>query len=243
MKPSETSEKITSAVFHPINCNLLAYGSSRGRIHLSDMRQEMRYDNIARVFHDPSLLDLNLPHLQRASWIYDVKFLADDGIGGDQLISRDYMSMKIWDMRMDAHPIAIYGVHEQLRPRMAEIYDYDLMLGKFDYCSRSDGLCFATGSYSHRLKIFSTANESVEDIKLDVIANIASHGMPNLPNGTVRRSPITDCIGTAGLDQAGGDIDSDLIFGRDSKLLRVAWLPTTNLVASAVKSNLIFYHV
>ncbi|KAI9087542.1 hypothetical protein K1719_030412 [Acacia pycnantha] len=243
MKPSETSEMITSAVFHPIHCNLLAYGSSRGRIHLSDMRQEMRCDSSATIFHDPSLLDLNLPHLQRASWIYDVKFLADDGIGGDlQLISRDYMNMKIWDMRMDAHPIAIYGVHEQLRPRMAEIYDYNLMTSQFDCCSRSDGLCFATGSYSHRLKIFSTANESVEDIKLDVIANIASHGMPNLPNGTVRRSPITDYIGTAGLDQ-GGDIDNDLIFGRDSKLLRVAWLPTTNLVASAVKSNLIFYHV
>ncbi|KAI9087599.1 hypothetical protein K1719_030469 [Acacia pycnantha] len=250
MKPLETEECITSAEFHPVNCNLLAYGSSRGRIRISDMRQALRCDNSARVFLDPSLSDLNLPYERRASRISDVKFLADDGNGGQQFLSRDHMHMKLWDMRVDSHPVEIYRVHEQLRPRMAEMYHYGLMSGQFDCCSRRDRLCFATGSFSHRLKIFSTVNENMVDIKLDVIRNIARQGMPNLPRGmpnlprgTVRRSPIRDYIRHAVLDQGGRDICHDLLFGGDSTLSRVAWHPTTNVVACAVKSNLIFYHV
>ncbi|XP_044486409.1 serine/threonine protein phosphatase 2A 55 kDa regulatory subunit B alpha isoform-like isoform X5 [Mangifera indica] len=52
MKPSnmdDLTEVITSAQFHPIQCNLLAYSSSRGFIRLVDMRQSALCDNSARI--------------------------------------------------------------------------------------------------------------------------------------------------------------------------------------------------
>lgn len=44
------SEVITSAEFHPVHCNLLAYSSSRGFIRLVDMRQSALCDNSARMW-------------------------------------------------------------------------------------------------------------------------------------------------------------------------------------------------
>ncbi|OMO67591.1 Protein phosphatase 2A, regulatory subunit PR55 [Corchorus olitorius] len=52
MKPSnmeDLTEVITSAEFHPIHCNLLAYGSSRGFIRLVDMRQSALCDYSGRM--------------------------------------------------------------------------------------------------------------------------------------------------------------------------------------------------
>ena len=43
------SEVITSAEFHPLHCNLLAYSSSRGFIRLVDMRQSALCDHSARM--------------------------------------------------------------------------------------------------------------------------------------------------------------------------------------------------
>lgn len=44
------SEVITSAVFHPVYCNLLAYGSSRGFIRVVDMRQSALCDRSAKMW-------------------------------------------------------------------------------------------------------------------------------------------------------------------------------------------------
>lgn len=40
-------EIVTSAEFHPLHCNLLAYSSSRGFIRLVDMRQSALCDDSA----------------------------------------------------------------------------------------------------------------------------------------------------------------------------------------------------
>ncbi|XP_010248550.1 PREDICTED: serine/threonine protein phosphatase 2A 55 kDa regulatory subunit B beta isoform-like isoform X3 [Nelumbo nucifera] len=53
MKPSnmeDLTEVITSAEFHPVYCNLLAYSSSRGFIRLIDMRQSALCDHHARIY-------------------------------------------------------------------------------------------------------------------------------------------------------------------------------------------------
>ncbi|XP_028778290.1 serine/threonine protein phosphatase 2A 55 kDa regulatory subunit B alpha isoform [Neltuma alba] len=240
MKPSNMEddfEIITSAEFHPVHCNLLTYGSSKGLIRISDLRQAARCDRSVRLFLDQSLLRLKFPFEEMAACISDVKFLVD-GIGGQQLISRDYLSMKLWDMRMDSRPVATFRIHEHLRPRLAELFNKDHIFDQFDCCFSRDGLSFATGSYGNRLKIFSIGNGSVEDIKLDIIGNIDSYRMPLLPSGTVRRSPIIGNI-KRGFDQGcgrGNDLDDGNL---SSKLLHVAWHPTYNLVAGAAQSSLI----
>ncbi|XP_014501253.1 serine/threonine protein phosphatase 2A 55 kDa regulatory subunit B beta isoform isoform X6 [Vigna radiata var. radiata] len=53
MKPSnmeDLTEVITSAEFHPLHCNLLAYSSSQGLIRLSDLRHSAICDHASRIF-------------------------------------------------------------------------------------------------------------------------------------------------------------------------------------------------
>ena len=44
----ELQEVITAAEFHPIQCNLFMYSSSKGTIKLSDMRQKALCDSHAK---------------------------------------------------------------------------------------------------------------------------------------------------------------------------------------------------
>ena len=44
-----SAEVITSAEFHPIHCNMLAYSSSKGSIRLIDMRQSALCDSHTKL--------------------------------------------------------------------------------------------------------------------------------------------------------------------------------------------------
>lgn len=45
-----SAEVITSAEFHPIHCNMLAYSSSKGSIRLIDMRQSALCDSHTKLY-------------------------------------------------------------------------------------------------------------------------------------------------------------------------------------------------
>lgn len=47
--------------------------------------------------------------------ISDISFSRD----GRYILSRDYMSLKLWDLAMEARPVVTLAVHEELRPRVS----------------------------------------------------------------------------------------------------------------------------
>lgn len=46
----ELTEVITSVQFHPINCNILSFSSSRGAIKICDTRMSALCKNYSRVY-------------------------------------------------------------------------------------------------------------------------------------------------------------------------------------------------
>ena len=48
------------------------------------------------------------------SSISDLRFTRD----GRFLVSRDYMTLKLWDIRMETGPVSTHNVHENLRSRV-----------------------------------------------------------------------------------------------------------------------------
>jgi serine/threonine-protein phosphatase 2A regulatory subunit B len=38
---------------------------------------------------------------------------------GRYMLSRDYMSLKLWDLNMEGQPVASLAVHEEVRPRVS----------------------------------------------------------------------------------------------------------------------------
>ena len=48
--------------------------------------------------------------------ISDITFSKD----GRFILSRDYMTLKLWDLNKESSPVATYNVHEHLRARVSE---------------------------------------------------------------------------------------------------------------------------
>nr|XP_016513697.1 PREDICTED: serine/threonine protein phosphatase 2A 55 kDa regulatory subunit B beta isoform-like isoform X3 [Nicotiana tabacum] len=146
MKPKDMedlTEVITSAEFHPFHCNLLAYSSSRGFIRLVDMRKSALCDHSVKILQDGGSRGPKTLFSEIIASISDVKYAMD----GRHILSRDYMTLKLWDTHMETSPVATYKIHEHLRPKLSKLYTNDAIFDKFDCCLNGDGLQFATGSY------------------------------------------------------------------------------------------------
>lgn len=100
------SQVITAAEFHPVECNLFVYSSSKGTIRLCDMRASALCDRHAKLFEEPEDPTTRSFFSEIISSISDVKI----SNSGRYMISRDYLSVKVWDLHMETKPIEIYPV-------------------------------------------------------------------------------------------------------------------------------------
>jgi serine/threonine-protein phosphatase 2A regulatory subunit B len=69
--------------------------------------------------------------------ISDVKFSRD----GKYIITRDYLTVKVWDVAMDSRPVYTLPVHEHLRPKLCDLYENDCIFDKFEVCVNPTGRC------------------------------------------------------------------------------------------------------
>lgn len=104
----ELTEVITAAEFHPRNCNMFVYSSSKGTIRLCDMRSAALCDQHAKLFEEPEDNEMNNKSFFREiiSSISDVKM----SNSGRYMMSRDYLSIKVWDLHMETKPVETYSV-------------------------------------------------------------------------------------------------------------------------------------
>lgn len=102
----ELTEVITAAEFHPVECNLFVYSSSKGTIRLCDMRAAALCDRHAKLFEEPEDPTNRSFFSEIISSISDVKLSNN----GRYMISRDYLSVKVWDLHMETKPIETYPV-------------------------------------------------------------------------------------------------------------------------------------
>ena len=144
----ELTEVITATEFHPTHCNQFMYSSSKANIKLADMRESALCDRHAKcqsnqsleLFHwflytgtatgfeeeeDPSTRSF---FSEIISSISDVKFSHD----GRYILSRDYLSLKIWDVNMESKPIKTIPIHDHLRGKLCDLYENDCIFDKFE---------------------------------------------------------------------------------------------------------------
>ncbi|CAL9117856.1 unnamed protein product [Musa textilis] len=163
----DLTEVITSAEFHPTHCNMLAYSSSKGSIRLVDLRQSALCDNHSKMFEEHEAPGSRSFFTEIIASISDVKFAKD----GRHILSRDYMTLKLWDINMESGPVATFQVHEYLRPKLCDLYENDSIFDKFDCCLSGDGLHVATGSYSNLFRVFGCIPGSNEATTLEASKN------------------------------------------------------------------------
>jgi serine/threonine-protein phosphatase 2A regulatory subunit B len=158
--------------------------------------------------------------------ISDVKFTSD----GRYIVSRDYLTVKIWDMNMEAKPVKTIQIHEHLRSKLCDLYENDCIFDKFECTVSGDGNNLVTGSYNNFFHIYDRYGQS--DIAIEAAKNVPKRRASNAKGGFKMGRKKT----------AGGkdEINVDQIdFGK--KVLHLAWHPQQPIIAVAGLNNLYIY--
>ncbi|GLD51394.1 protein phosphatase 2, regulatory subunit B, gamma isoform X1, partial [Lates japonicus] len=102
----DLTEVITAAEFHPHHCNLFVYSSSKGTLRLCDMREAALCDKHSKLFEEPEDPSARSFFSEIISSVSDVKF----SHSGRYLLTRDYLTAKVWDLNMESKPLETYQV-------------------------------------------------------------------------------------------------------------------------------------
>jgi len=140
----ELSEIITSCVFHPKNCNIFSYSTSKGVVRVGDLRNKALCQSYAKEFED---IDSDVGGFFREliSNVSDVKFSPD----GQFIASREYLSVKIWDSRNEKKPLRVIQFQDHLIPKLCDLYENNCIFDKFECCWSNNSLRILTGSYNN----------------------------------------------------------------------------------------------
>ncbi|XP_052269745.1 serine/threonine-protein phosphatase 2A 55 kDa regulatory subunit B alpha isoform-like isoform X3 [Dreissena polymorpha] len=219
----ELTEVITAAEFHPTECNLFVYSSSKGTIRLCDMRERALCDKHAKLFEEPEDPTNRSFFSEIISSISDVKFSHN----GRYMVTRDYLSVKVWDLQMDSKPIETFQVHEYLRSKLCSLYENDCIFDKFECAWSGNDRHIMTGSYNNFFRMFD--RESKKDVTLEA-------SRENVKPKTVLK-PRKVCSGGKRKKE---EISVDCLdFNR--KILHSAWHPQENILAVAATNNLYLF--
>lgn len=219
----ELTEVITAAEFHPLECNLFVYSSSKGTIRLCDMRQQALCDKHAKLFEEPEDPTNRSFFSEIISSISDVKFSHN----GRYMVTRDYLSVKVWDLQMDTKPIETYQVHEYLRSKLCSLYENDCIFDKFECSWSGDDRHIMTGSYNNFFRMFD--RESKRDNTLEA-------SRENMKPRTILK-PRKVCTGGKRKKE---EISVDCL-DFNKKILHTAWHPNENILAVAATNNLYIF--
>ncbi|EEH10272.1 phosphoprotein phosphatase subunit 2-beta regulatory [Histoplasma capsulatum G186AR] len=238
----ELTEVITAAEFHPTSCNWFMYASSKGTIKLADMRQSALCDQHHKQFEQEEDASSRSFFSEIISSISDVRFSND----GRYILSRDYLTVKIWDVNMERQPIKTIPIHEHLRPRLCDTYENDSIFDKFEVVFSGDAENVMTGSYNNNFMIYpSDPNKETEVVlqadktafkakKVGVPTPINSSASTNKKGGSRAGSPA----GAGGRMKKETDADQ---IDFNKKILHMSWHPFEDSIAIAATNNLFVF--
>ncbi|KAK9473508.1 WD40-repeat-containing domain protein [Dipodascopsis tothii] len=253
----ELTEVITAAEFHPLSCNYFIYSSSKGTIKLADMRESALCDAHAKMFEkeeDPTTRSF---FSEIISSISDVRFSND----GRYIVSRDYLTVKIWDVAMEREPVKTINIHEHLRPRLCDTYENDSIFDKFEVVFSGDGKSVMTGSYNNNFMIYPNAADAVPEEETEVVLQadksafkakkvgvpmpITRSGDYQNNNGALARPVQTSRTMLGGLAGNNTNVvrretDADVI-DFNKKILHMSWHPNEDSIAIAATNNLFVF--
>ncbi|ODV91327.1 hypothetical protein CANCADRAFT_32004 [Tortispora caseinolytica NRRL Y-17796] len=249
MKPAnmeELSEVITVAEFHPTSCNIFAYSSSKGTIRLADMRESALCDVHAKMFEEQPDPDSRSFFAEIISSISDFKFSQD----GRYIVSRDYLTVKIWDVAMEREPIKTINTHEHLQKRLCDAYDNDSIFDKFEVELRGDGSSVMTGSYNNNFMIYPDATDpDAEDTEIVLQADKSAFRAKKVGVPTPMGAGLSSGVGIGSRFGSSSpsrnnairrDLDAESI-DFNKKILHMSWHPNEDSIAIAATNNLFVF--
>jgi len=164
----------------------------------------------------------NLFFSEIISSISDIKFSLD----GLHIISRDYLTLKVWDLAMENKPIKTIRIHDYLRPKLCDLYENDCIFDKFECAVSGDGKYYLTGSYNNYLFLYDWANNEVAYLE-------ASKILPKTKKATLQKNKKKGGSQTEEMNPESVDFSK--------KILHTAWHPREHIIAISASNNLFLY--
>uniref|UniRef100_A0A1I8ANH2 Serine/threonine-protein phosphatase 2A 55 kDa regulatory subunit B n=1 Tax=Steinernema glaseri TaxID=37863 RepID=A0A1I8ANH2_9BILA len=219
----ELTEVITASEFHPSHCHFFVYSSSKGSIRLCDMRDRALCDNHSKIFEEAEDPTARSFFSEIISSVSDVKFSHN----GRYLLTRDYLTVKVWDINMEREPLETYYVHDYLRSKLCTLYENDSIFDKFECAWSGDDKHILTGSYNNFFRTFTrgTEAESTYEASVECKQRSITQGRRKVGSGKKRKE----------------DISADSL-DFNKKILHAAWHPTDNVIALATMNNLYIFN-
>ncbi|THD23436.1 Serine/threonine-protein phosphatase 2A 55 kDa regulatory subunit B [Fasciola hepatica] len=221
----DLSEVITAAQFHPSACSLFVYSSSKGTARLCDMRERALCDKHAATFEETDDPRGRSFFSEVINNISDVSF----SHSGRYILTRDYLTVKVWDLNMPYEPVETYLVHEYLRTKLCSLYENDCIFDKFECQWSPDDRYIMTGSYNNHFSVFDRYSNH------EVLLEASREVMESSPVGKLRPRKVVWGLPLAAWSEDKISVES-MDFNR--KLLHMSWHPHENSVALAGTSTL-----
>lgn len=268
----ELTEVITAVQFHPQHCHMLIYSSSRGAIKVCDTRASALCTGYAKTYQETATSPSSGGGAAtNKSFIADILNSISDvnySQDGRYLVSRDYLTVKIWDVNMESRPVKTVALHDYLKPMLYDLYTSDIIFDKFEVCCSANGKGIATGSYSNQLKVYHQDSRSLKQIDLPNLP-AETEGDKNQDQSQMYGISPTSVMEINGLvhdlsrslsekakmvtGSGGSSRDSLVVTGAKSptaadvqledKVLHCTWHPNNNTIAVAGKAGLCLYKV
>jgi serine/threonine-protein phosphatase 2A regulatory subunit B len=176
------------------------------------------------------------------SSISDVRFSND----GRYILSRDYLTVKIWDVTMERQPVKTIPIHEHLRPRLCDTYENDSIFDKFEVVFSGDGGNVMTGSYNNNFMIYPTDPDRETEVVLQADKSAFKAKKVGVPTPINPTSPTGNGnkkggsrAGSPAAGQGGRmrkETDADAI-DFNKKIMHMSWHPFENSIAIAATNN------
>lgn len=175
------------------------------------------------------------------SSISDVRFSHD----GRYILSRDYLTVKIWDINMERQPVKTIPIHEHLRPRLCDTYENDSIFDKFEVVFSGDAKNVMTGSYNNNFMIYPTDPDKDLEVVLQADKSAFKAKKVGVP------TPINSSAGATNGRKSGSragspgpgqgqrmrkETDADQI-DFNKKILHMSWHPYEDSIAIAATNN------
>ena len=227
----ELTEVITCAKFHPSQCNLLAFSTSKGAVRVADMRDSAIIDGrVSRSLGPGSASDTPSFFSEIVSSISDISFCR----GNENLLAaRDYMSVKVWDVRSDARPLHTLPVHEYIKPKLCDLYENDSIFDKFGLAFSSDGRFIVTGSYGNRVRVLPVDSDASYLETLTADKSILSRAGGKQHQAMGKKSGMAGALQLKEMDPEAVDYER--------KITHMALHPESNTLALAASTNLFMF--
>jgi len=148
----EVSELLTAASFHPTHGSLFLLSSSDGWTSIGDLRdppsrRKRNYATTLATRPEHNIVQHN--HNDILCSVADAAFLQ-----ANYVVTRDYLSLKVWDIRKPGAPTSVLPVHECLAGHLDELYDSDAIFDRFSISVDQQTGTVVSGLYDARVVVW-----------------------------------------------------------------------------------------